>query len=184
MITFEKRTGATMFCLVLLISVGCARNPTTNVAQQSSTPSPTPAAVTPADLAKLRWLEGSWRGTGDGVDPFYERYRFENETTLLIESFADEKMDKPTETTRYELKDGHFAKSGEGSRWVATAIDENSISFEPIAKAQNSFRFEKESANVWKATLTWPNKGNGQTNRRVYRMERITAPAPSPSIKS
>jgi len=181
MTTFHKPAWATMFCLILLISVGCASNPT-NVAQQP-TPSPTPVAVTAADLAKLRWLEGSWKGTGDGVDPFYERYRFENETTLMIESFANDKMDKATETSRYELIDGHFGQSGDGARYVATAIDENSISFAPVAKAKNSFKWEKESANAWKATLTWPGKDNAPM-QRVYKMERITAPTPAPPIKN
>ena len=177
MITLQKRAGAWMCCLVLLISAGCARNTATDVAQQTSTPSPTPVAMTAADLAKFRWLEGSWRGTGDGVDPFFERYRFENETTLLIESFANEKMDKATETSRYQLIGGHFGQSGDGARYVATAFDENSISFAPVAKAKNSFKWEKESANTWKATLTWLGKDNSPM-QRVYKMERISTPTP------
>ncbi|HXU08596.1 MAG TPA: hypothetical protein VN743_06335, partial [Blastocatellia bacterium] len=31
---------------------------------------------TAADIAKLKWIEGTWRGM-DGDKPFYERYKIE-----------------------------------------------------------------------------------------------------------
>jgi hypothetical protein len=54
--------------LALLTVAGCARNPSSSSAQKASlpTPSPSPKLITTADLVKLRWIEGSWRGTGDG----------------------------------------------------------------------------------------------------------------------
>ena len=64
---------------------------------------PTPAKLTAADLQKLRWIEGTWRGTG-GEKPFFERYRFENATTLAVDSFENEKLEKVTDTTLFELK--------------------------------------------------------------------------------
>ena len=42
---------------------------------------PAPKEITRADLAKLRWIVGTWRGTGGDVAPFYERYKFENDST-------------------------------------------------------------------------------------------------------
>src|SRR5688500_18028374 len=69
-------------------------------------PKPAPVAnhITVEDLKKRRWIEGTWRGTGGGVPPFFERYRFENPTTLVVEGLADEKVEKVTETSRFELK--------------------------------------------------------------------------------
>jgi len=64
---------------------------------------PTPAKLTAADLQKLRWIQGTWRGTG-GEKPFFERYRFENATTLAVDSFENEKLEKVTDTTLFELK--------------------------------------------------------------------------------
>ena len=166
---------------VLIIINNCAR----------TAPSSTPAPATPppaakkfsaADLAKLRWIEGSWRGTGDVETPFYERYHFENDSTLVVDSFADEKFSKISETSRFELKDGQFGNTGEGARWAAIAIDDNSISFEPITKAKNSFRWERVSAgpqpNEWKAVLWWPAANNKPAGQRVYRMERWQPPKP------
>jgi hypothetical protein len=178
-----------IFCLIFLSATlvnlgGCARikshYSSHNQGPQAGGPhgvvdtSPSPAAtlITPAELAKLRWIEGSWRGTGDVDVPFYERYRFENESTLLVDSFPDEKLTKVDDTTRFELKDGQFGNAGEGSRWIATAIDDNSINFEPVSKARNSFSWKRESPDLWKAVLNWPATGNSPAKERVYRMER------------
>jgi hypothetical protein len=144
-------------------------------APTAATPRPTPVAkkITADDLKKLRWIEGTWRGTGVGQGPFFERYSFENPTTLLVEGLADEKVDKVTETGRFELKDGEFGQTNEqGSRSVATALDDNSITFDPVFKMRNSFRFQKESADSWKAILTWPVSEKGPAGERIYNMER------------
>ena len=122
-----------------------------------------------ADLAKLRWIEGTWRGSGADQPPFFERYRFENDSTLSVDTFPDEKLDKIEDTTRFELKDGRFGNPS----YEASAIDDNGIDFEPIGKAKNSFRWERVSANSWKATLKWPADGNKPARERVYNMERI-----------
>jgi len=123
-----------------------------------------------ADVAKLRWIEGTWRGSGVDQSPFFERYRFENESTLVVDSFPNEKLDKAEDTSRFELKDGQF---GNGS-YVASSIDDNGIHFEPMPKkAKNSFSWERVSANTWKATLKWPVDGNKPARERVYNMERI-----------
>jgi hypothetical protein len=155
---------------------GAASQPQSQQAQASPPRQPQPARVTPDDLRKLRWIEGAWRGTGDVEKPFYERYRFESETTLAVESFKDETLKESDDVTRFELRDGQFGKFGTGARWVATALDENSITFEPVAVARNSFRWERESQDVWKATLDWPAAEGKPARRRVYRMERLPQP--------
>jgi hypothetical protein len=72
---------------------------------------------------RFRWLEGTWRGTGEGVQPFFERYRFEKDSTLAIDGFENEKLEKVTDTTRYELKMGNLEaamKAFGGSRAKST----------------------------------------------------------------
>jgi hypothetical protein len=101
--------------------------------------------------------------------PFFERYRFENESTLVVDTFPNEKLDKVEDTSRFELKNGRFANPS----YVASLIDDNAINFEPVANAKNSFRWERVSANAWKATLKWPAEGNKPARERVYNMERI-----------
>ena len=104
--------------------------------------------------------------------PFIERYRFENDTTLAVEGFEGEKLDKVTDVTRFELKDGEFGGGSEGSRYVASSIDDKSITFEPVVKARNSFRWERESENSWKATISWPATDKAPAKQRTYQMER------------
>jgi hypothetical protein len=142
-------------------------------AQETSTQAAKPKRISPAELAKLRWIEGTWRGTGDIDKPFYERYYFEGDSTLVVEGLADETLSKVTEVTRFELKDGAFGNAGEGSRWVATALEDKSVTFEPVARARNSFRWQRESKDVWKAILNWPATGDKPAQQRVYLMERL-----------
>jgi hypothetical protein len=171
----------TSFILVMMICViGCAQtksdSATQNATSQSSpvpsaTRPPIPKQITPAELTKLRWIEGAWRGTGGEVPPFFERYKFENESTLVVETLEDESLSKVTDVSRFELKDGHFGSGTADSGSVAIALDDNSISFAPLGKG-NFFRFQRESDNSWKAILNWTDK-NGAPKERIYLMERL-----------
>ena len=179
-----------LFLAILANLTGCGRMKSRyaapNAASQSSTPTilplPTPKhiapkQITPADLAKLHWIGGTWRGTGGGVPPFYERYKFANDSTLIVETLADETLSKVDDVSRFELKDGLFGHSSVDSGSVATALDDSSITFESYGMAQNSFRWQRESGNSWKAILNWNDK-NGAPKERIYRMERWPAQKP------
>ena len=152
------------FVTFLLLLAACSRN-----SPDAQTNGPGPKKFSAADVAKLRWLEGTWRGSGVDQAPFYERYRFENETTLAVDSFPDEKLEKVDDTSRFELKDGQFSNPS----YAASSIDDTSVDFVPIAKAKNSFRWERVSDNSWKAILKWPAEGSKPARERVYNMERF-----------
>jgi hypothetical protein len=166
------------FILVMMFNfAGCAKTKPAvapNAATQSSPASASrvPKQITPAELSKLRWIEGTWRGTGGEVPPFHERYKFENESTLLVETLADETGSKVTDESRFRLEDGNFGSFTPDSGSVATALDDNSISFAPLGKGDFFFRFQRESDNSWKAILNWTDK-NGAPKERVYLMERL-----------
>ena len=128
---------------------------------------------TSADIQKLRWIEGTWRGTGDVGKPFFERYRFEGNSVLAVDGFEDETLKKVTDTTRFELKEGEFGGGNEGSRWVARSIYDRSIEFGPAVKVKNSFRWERESNDVWKATIMLPANETKPARQMVYKMERM-----------
>jgi len=153
----------TSAALLVLLFAACQRSPDAQANRSDA------KKFSTADLNKLRWIEGTWRGSGVDQPPFFERYRFENESTLAVDSFPDEKLDKVEDTSRFELKDGRFANPS----YAASSIDDNGINFEPIANAKNSFRWERVSDNAWKATLKWPAEGNKPARERVYNMERI-----------
>jgi hypothetical protein len=132
--------------------------------------------LSPSDLMKLRWIEGTWRGTGDVESPFFERYYFENDSTLVVEGFSDETLSKVSDVTRFELRDGQFGNWGEGARWAVTQLDDASVTFEPVARARNTFRWEKQSKDGWKAVLSWPANESSPAKQRIYKMERWPIP--------
>lgn len=171
----ESLLFAAAALVMALLLLGCAATGAVKGDQQGA-PRPDVKRLDATDLKKLRWIEGTWRGTGDVEKPFFERYYFENDSTLAVESFEDETLSKVTDVTRFELRDGQFGNGGEGARWAATQLDDDSITFEPVAKARNTFVWKRESKDVWKAVLTWPQTANAPAKQRVYTMERIAAP--------
>src|SRR5262249_53280252 len=133
---------------------------------------PKPKPISARLLKKLRWIEGSWRGTGDGEQPFFERYHFEGDSLLLVDSFKDASLRKVTDVTRFELRDGQLSNWGEGTRWVVTELNDELVRFDPVAKVRNSFVWQRVSKDKWKAILTWPANGDKPARERVFQMER------------
>lgn len=156
-------------------------------AQPPGAPASSAAAVlTPAALRRLRWLEGSWRGVdasgaGGADDAFYERYRFADDSTLLIDAFRDSTFTVVTEQSRYELHAGRFEKAGVGARWVVVRLgDDGAVDFAPVRGARNAFTWRPLSADAWTAELRWPADPatpNGAARRRTYRMTRVAGPS-------
>ena len=173
-------TLAVLAAVTLPAVIGCASKPadiSANTAVPQATPPPvTPAKLTAEDLKKLRWIEGTWRRTGVNQPAFFERYRWENDTTLAVDGFADEKVDKVTETTRFELKDGEFGGGSEGARYVATALDGNSITFGPVIKARNWFVWKHESKDSWTAIIKPLSTPDKPKKDIIYNMERWPKP--------
>lgn len=141
---------------------------------------PTPARLSVRDLARLRWIVGDWRGIGADGTPqaaFFERYRFADDSTLLVESFSDSTWRTITETARWELRRGRLGNRGPGAQWVAVRLDADAVEFAPVARARNSFRWARAGGDrvrpaLWRATISWTDAA-GTTQRRTYRMERV-----------
>ena len=135
-------------------------------AAAQSTPS---KKFTAADIAKLKWIEGTWRGM-DGDKPFYERYKIE-ETALVVEGLnADGSRDG--EPGRFELKDGEFGKGEGDRRSVASEITADYIQFVPAVPGKlNRFRFERQSNGTWRAVLEWPARADKPAGQKIYIME-------------
>jgi hypothetical protein len=158
-ISFTLAIGA------LLLMAACSKNTGGTGKQNTVSSTPTPGHFSTGDLARLRWIEGSWRGSGVDQAPFYERYHFENDSTLVVETLDSDKYDKVSDVSRFELKDGQF---GEGNRSAATEIGNDFIIFYSLGKGGNAWRWKRESKDLWQAIVDWP------VGHRVYRMERWT----------
>jgi hypothetical protein len=153
----------------LIVASGSAAQVATTETQPPVSQSTPSKKFTTADVAKLKWIEGTWRGM-DGDNPFYERYKIE-ETAMVIESLkADGSVDG--EPARFELKDGEFGKGVGDRRSVASEITTNHIQFVPAVPGKvNRFRFERQSNGTWRAFLEWPALGDKPARQKIYIME-------------
>ena len=152
------------------IAAGCSRAQVANINTQPPVVQSTPSRkFTAADVAKLKWIEGTWRGM-DGDKPFYERYKIE-ETALVVETLkADGSVNGAPD--RFELKAGEFGKDEGDQRSVASEITADYIQFVPAVPGKsNSFRFERQANNTWRAVLDWPAKADKPARQKIYTME-------------
>lgn len=154
-----------------LTLIACSRT----ASQQSGTAAPKPVQVQPADVKKLAWIEGSWRGTGEGVPPFFERYRLDGDA-LVMEGFEDGTLAKVTESTRYEVRDGVLSNG----RSEAIELNDTSVKFLPKT-SMNSFSWVKKSPDAWTAILDVPANGGKPARQVIYQLERWTPPTGAPA---
>lgn len=128
---------------------------------------------TAAEFQSLRWLEGNWRGTENGQNPFYERYRFAGDDRLEMQSFKNPQMTEPGEDTSVTFfKDGAIYHQVGRAVWAAERLSKTEIAFAPKENARNSFVWKMESPDIWTAELIFTDR-NGQTKKNVYRLERL-----------
>lgn len=159
----------TIFLMSVASAVGCQTS-RTDTANAAAAPSATPGKFSEANIAKLKWIEGTWRGTSEKQPPFFERYHFEG-TTMIVEGLADETLQKVNETSRFELTNGEFGHTEGNSRSAASTITDTAVQFIPVTGAKNSFRFEKQNDGTWNAIIEWPANGDKAARTIIYKME-------------
>jgi hypothetical protein len=118
------------------------------------------AAHTVADLQALRYLEGEWRGSGYEGGPFYESYRFVNDSTIEMTSWSDSTMTTPQERSEYALRNG-VIRADNGGRLVR--VDQDGHHFR---RGSSAWTFRQVSADRWTAQV-----GPATT----YTMDRLTS---------
>src|SRR5215510_8244470 len=124
-----------------------------------------------SDFQKLRWVEGTWRGSNGGKGSFYEGYRFINDTTIEIEFFTDSTLSKISGKGMIRLSDKSIISGGGSTFCAATTADDRSIHFALKQNDSNYFSWEKESNDVWLARIKNVDS-QGRQIETVYRMER------------
>ena len=158
----------TLAIVLLVVVTACSQQ---GEAQKSGPPAwqaPPSKSITAADIAKLKWIEGTWKGM-DGDKPFYERYKIDG-TTMIVETLkADGTLDG--EPDRFELKNGEFGKGEEDKRSAASEITADYVQFVPaVTGKSNSFRFHRQGDGTWHALLEWTGK-DGKPQQKIYKME-------------
>ncbi len=124
-----------------------------------------------ADFAKLRWLEGSWRGTAADEAPIYARYHFVNDSTLEITYFRDSTFAQPSGTGKVYLTVGRIFHTFGPGRWGASNVDSVGVYFVPQLNTHSSLSWGYLSHDAW--TLTQRSGTSGHERVTVYQMRRV-----------
>jgi hypothetical protein len=136
---------------------------------QSPRDAATPFGV--SDLGKLRWLEGTWRGTSPGESAVYERYHFVNDSTIEITYYSDSALERPSASGRVYLTVGRIYHTFGPNRWTASRIDKSGVYFVPQVNARNTFSWAYQGPNAWMATRR--SGASGREMVTVYQMRRM-----------
>ena len=123
-------------------------------------------AYTKQDLKKIGWIEGNWKGM-DGNSPFYEIYKFVNDSTIESISYKwDGKDSSQSSKSFLEWKESKYYL-GDMMNWKVSQISDSSINMIPNFKAQNDIMWKFINQNSWDAIL------NSKEGNKIYHMERI-----------
>ena len=173
-----KRSVLGLLGAVLLGACGGQGGDAPETADSTSTSAPAVTAAAPIDvtaeqLNALRWIEGTWRGTGVNQPTFYERYTFVDDSTIRAESSPDSTFPNPEEVGAIVLRDGHVTTGDDVTmQWAVTSIDARSVRFDPVRGASNTFVWTSESDSAWTARLSWTDR-DGVPHEQVYQMRRV-----------
>ena len=126
-------------------------------------------AFTTESMQKLRWLEGAWRDAGGGT-PYYEVYRFENDSSIRMTYYTDSALTEARDSGRIYLEAGTIYHLAARDRWRAIEVDSAAIVFEAVTEAGRRFTWRRESPSVWLATLE-----SRSGSPLVFRLERVAA---------
>ncbi len=107
-----------------------------------------------ANVLDLKWLEGQWKGEGDGLT-FYEEYKIVNDTLIKIDYYGNDASFKIKENTGlvYISNGFVFHQYGKRSLWKSKLDSTIELKFQPFKYASNSFIWRKVSDKVWHAKL-------------------------------
>jgi len=148
--------------LVFLVLTACTQ-PDRGESEQ-----PQPGSLSQDDFSSLRWLEGSWRGTG-GDNPFYERYELVNDTTIRILYYTDSTLATLRDSGSVYFTEGTIYHYTDNALWAAVRSDSAGIHFAPQENASNWFTWSYQSPTMWLAVLR-----TSDGRETAYRLERYS----------
>ncbi len=152
----------------------CVLTALLSACERGSSPDVTPAQVSSSQFQQLRWLEGDWRGSGGGVDAFYERYRWVDDSTIRKYDFSDSTLRVVTDSGEIVRRGSTVRSESPARSYVVVALDSASVRFAPERNATNGFEWRRTAPGAWTARLTWDSAGVAR--ERMYEMRAHTPP--------
>jgi hypothetical protein len=165
-------TSLIALCLTSLILVACnseaKRTADSSSVRAGATVGYDVTRFSSADFAILRWIEGDWRGQIASGGYFYERYKFADDSTIVMHGFEDSAFTQPNDSATIVFRGGVVIDRGPKAQWSATRLDAKGIDFAPIQGATNRFSWNRQSADKWTAAIR-----PAKAAPTVYPMERV-----------
>jgi hypothetical protein len=118
-----------------------------------------PLVVATRDFQHLRYLEGTWRGSGGGYDGFYERYRWMDDSTIRKYGYTDSTLAVISDSSEISLRANVVRSRSPRSSYVVVALDSTRALFAPERTGSNSFEWRPAGPGAWRATLMWDSAG-------------------------
>lgn len=143
---------------IVLVVCACARNGDSHRPANDSAAHLATSRHSLADFQALRYLDGDWRGSGYEGGPFYETYRFVNDSTIEMTAWADSTRTKAREQSQYHLRDGVIG-TNKGARLV---------------RADSTGHHFQAASYAWTFTPVSPDRWTARVGpSTVYTMDRI-----------
>lgn len=126
-------------------------------------------AYTLEDFAKLKWLEGDWKGQMENKPPFFARYKFTNDSVIISYSYRDSAMINAADSSTIFLHNGAIYDKGSSAIWVATKVDSAQIHFVPYRYAMNQFTWKLNPDGSWGIYVSLHNMSEASATEYVMR---------------
>lgn len=115
------------------------------------------------DIKKLKWIEGGWKGM-DGNKPFYEIYRFINDSTIETITYQWDGKDSSKSEKGHLFWKNNAYYLGEQMNWKVISISDSQVYMKPNFKAYNDILWKRLPGKEWVAVL------KSDRGTREYRM--------------
>lgn len=132
---------------------------------------PMPSRFTVGDFGRLRWLEGTWRGTMSNGSLFHESYRFVNDSTIARGTHTDSTFRTKTDSSLIVFRGGAIIDSS-SAVYTAGSLDSNSVDFLANADPKYHYTWTREGPDAWTARI-FSNAPDGTERVAIYPMKRF-----------
>ncbi|HEY0590516.1 MAG TPA: hypothetical protein VGF40_02005 [Thermoanaerobaculia bacterium] len=123
------------------------------------------------DLARLKFLEGRWKGIGPDGAAFYEEYDFPDPETLRSRRYPDARFTASTDSSTVTLEDGSILARWGRFSWKASEISSDRACFDPL-DAPGRFCWDRRTDSFVAVTQRWTDE-KGDEQSYTVALERV-----------
>ena len=128
------------------------------------------AYLTRLEFRQLRWLVGTWRGSGLSVPERFEEYAVRDDSTLVMRAYADSTFQVVTDSGTIEWRNGAVKSRSGKATYVVIAFSASAVRFMRPGAWGGGHTYRMISGDEWTATLHADTRRGKAT---IYTMQRV-----------